>query len=52
MLLAKLALNSKQSSKGYERIIQEIIRWSGYFSSDFFLTALGELIEAPYPINW
>ena len=36
---------SKNNSGDYYRI-------SGYFSSDFFLTALGELIEAPYPINW
>ena len=28
---AKQALNSKQSAKGYERIIQEILRRSGYF---------------------
>ena len=31
-LLAKKALNSKQCAKGYERIIQDILRKSGYFS--------------------
>ena len=30
-LPAKHVLNSKQSAKGYERIIQEILRRSGYF---------------------
>ena len=32
-LLAKQVLNSKQSAKGYERIIPEILRRSGYFST-------------------
>ena len=36
-LPAKPALNSKQSAKGYERIIQEILRRSGYFNKIFFL---------------
>ena len=31
-LLAKQALNSKQSVKGYDGIIREILRRSGYFS--------------------
>ena len=36
-LPAKPALNSKQSAKGYERIIQEILRRSGYFNKMYFL---------------
>ena len=32
-LPAKQAQYSKQSAKGYERIIQEILRGSGYFST-------------------
>ena len=32
-LLVKQALNSKKSAKGYERIIPEILRRSGYFST-------------------
>ena len=35
-LLAKQALNSKQSTKGYERIIREILRRSGYFNNTLF----------------
>ena len=31
-ILAKQALNSKQSAKGYERIIREILRRPGCFS--------------------
>ena len=33
-LPAKQALNSKQSTTGYDRIIWEILRRSGYFSSN------------------
>jgi len=38
-LPVKQALNSKQSAKGYERIIREILRSSGYFIfSPFYLS--------------
>ena len=33
--------NSKQSAKGYERIIREILRRSGYFNSVTCLSAVG-----------
>ena len=39
---SKQAQNSKQSEKGYERIIQEILRRSGYFSN--FFTFLREVV--------
>ena len=35
-LPAKQALNSKQSAKGFEGIIQDILRRSGYFNIKFF----------------
>ena len=35
-LSAKQALNSKQSAKGYERIIEDILRRSGYFKIKFW----------------
>ena len=42
-LLAKQVLNSKQSTKGYERIIQEILIRSGYFSTNASLLAFSSL---------
>ena len=43
-LLAKKALNSEQSVNGYERIIQEILRQSGYSSDNDIFTLVSPAV--------
>ena len=44
-LAAKQVLNSKQYAKGYERIIRQILRRSGYFNNALYKEILTQKLE-------
>ena len=51
-LPAKQALNSKQSGKGYVRIIRKILRKSGYFNVGLIIIPILIINFFPFIVYW